>query len=133
MSTLLDDLLTRQSTVPAHACAPRWRPSASASMVRHSPQPDRRTEGRGRRTVRRRSPFPVRGQEAAGHSAPGFKAVTAVRGKVIAFWKSMSLPYPEPGIRLIRQDRIDEFAAQDAEFQEELAEAVAISTAITAI
>ena len=37
----------------------------------------------------------------------------------------MSLPYPEPGIRLIRQDRIDEFAAKMREFQEELAEAVA--------
>jgi hypothetical protein len=35
----------------------------------------------------------------------------------------MSLPYPEPGIRLIRQDRIDEFTAQVREFQEELAEA----------
>ena len=36
----------------------------------------------------------------------------------------MSLPYPEPGIRLIRQDRIDGFAAKMREFQEELAEAV---------
>jgi hypothetical protein len=57
-------------------------------------------------------------------SHPAYKAVTAVRGKVIAYWKSMSLPYPEPGIRLIRQDRIDEFAAKMREFQEELAEAV---------
>jgi hypothetical protein len=43
---------------------------------------------------------------------------------VISFWKSMSLPYPEPGIRLIRQDKVDDFAAKMAEFQEELAEAV---------
>jgi hypothetical protein len=50
--------------------------------------------------------------------------VTAVRGKVIAYWKSLSLPYPEPGLRLIRQDRIDEFAAKMREFQEELSEAV---------
>lgn len=57
-------------------------------------------------------------------SHPTFKAVTAIRGKVIAFTKSMSLPYPEPGIRLIRQDKIDEFAAKMREFQEELAEAV---------
>jgi len=55
---------------------------------------------------------------------PAYKAVTAVRGKVISFWKAMSLPYPEPGIRLIRQDKIDEFAAKMREFQEELAEAV---------
>ena len=36
----------------------------------------------------------------------------------------MSLPYPEPSIRLIRQDRIDDFAAKMREFQEEQAEAV---------
>ncbi len=32
-------------------------------------------------------------------SHPAYKAVTAVRGKMIAYWKSMSLPYPEPGTR----------------------------------
>ena len=57
-------------------------------------------------------------------SHPAFKAVSAVKNKVVSFWKSMRLPYPEPGIRLIRQDRIDEFTAKMAEFQEELAEAV---------
>ena len=58
-------------------------------------------------------------------SHPAFKTVSAVKNKVVSFWKSMSLPYPEPGIRLIRQDRIDEFTAKMAEFQEELAETVA--------
>jgi hypothetical protein len=57
-------------------------------------------------------------------SHPAFKAVTAVRGKVIGYWKSMSLPFPEPGIRLIRQDRVEDFAAKMREFQQELAEAV---------
>jgi hypothetical protein len=57
-------------------------------------------------------------------SHPAFKAVTAVRGKVISYWRSLSLPYPEPGIRLIRQDRVEDFAAKMQEFQEELAEAV---------
>src|SRR4051812_43274489 len=32
------------------------------------------------------------------HSA--FKAVTAIRGKIAVTWKSMSLPFPEPGVRL---------------------------------
>jgi hypothetical protein len=56
------------------------------------------------------------------HSA--FKAVTAVKGKVQAYWKSMSLPYPEPGVRLIKQEKIEEFDCKMHEFQEELAEAV---------
>ena len=64
------------------------------------------------------------GKKLLDTTHPAFKAVTAVRGKVHAYWKSMSLPYPESGIRLIRQDRIEEFATKIQEFQEELAEAV---------
>jgi hypothetical protein len=33
--------------------------------------------------------------------------VTGVRGRILGLWKAESLPYPEPGVRLIRQDRID--------------------------
>jgi len=50
------------------------------------------------------------------------KAVTAVRGRIVALWRAMSLPYPEPGVRLIRQERIEQF---DGKMQELLAEAVA--------
>lgn len=57
------------------------------------------------------------------HSA--YKAVTAVRGKVISYWRSLTLPYPEPGLRLIRQDQIEEFNHQMVEFKQELDEAVA--------
>ena len=64
------------------------------------------------------------GKKLLDTTHPAYKAVTAVRGKVIAYWKSMSLPYPEPGIRLIKQDRIEEFASKMREFQDELAEAV---------
>jgi len=65
------------------------------------------------------------GKKLLDISHPAFKAVTAVRGKVNAYWKSLSLPFPEPGIRLIRQDRVEDFAAKMQEFQEELAEAAA--------
>src|SRR5882757_643985 len=46
-----------------------------------------------------------------------FRAVTAVRGKIDAYWKGISLPFPEPGVRLIRQDRVDEFAATLADYK----------------
>lgn len=58
-----------------------------------------------------------------GH--PAFKAVTAIRYQAIQYWRSMSLPYPEPGVRLIRQDKIDEFHHRMNTFRAELAEAVA--------
>ena len=44
---------------------------------------------------------------------PAFRAVTAVRGKIDAYWKGLSLPFPEPGVRLIKQDSVEEFAAPD--------------------
>lgn len=56
---------------------------------------------------------------------PASRAVTAVRGQIGSFWKATSLPYPEPGIRLIRQDRAEEFAGQMADFRVELDDAVA--------
>src|SRR4051794_41239792 len=45
-----------------------------------------------------------------GHSA--YRAVTAIRGKADAYWKGLSLPFPEPGVRLIRHDAGESFAAQ---------------------
>jgi hypothetical protein len=57
-------------------------------------------------------------------SHPLFQAVTSVRSRTIAYWKGISLPYPEPGIRLVRQDDIGNFSAQLNTFQAELAEAV---------
>ena len=64
------------------------------------------------------------GKKLLDTNHPAYKAVTAVRGKVVAYWKALSLPYPEPGIRLIRQDRLEDFAAKMQEFQQDLAEAV---------
>ncbi len=53
-----------------------------------------------------------------------FKDVTAIRGKVLAFWRSLTLPYPEPSIRLIRQHQIDHFNQQMLEHRAELDAAV---------
>lgn len=56
---------------------------------------------------------------------PSYKTVTAVRGKVLAFWRACSLPYPEPGVRLIKQDQIEPFNQQMLEYRDELNQAVA--------
>ena len=64
------------------------------------------------------------GKKLIDTTHPAFKAVTAVKNRIGQLWKSMSLPYPEPGIRLIRQDRIEAFDAQMHQFREELQEAV---------
>jgi len=56
---------------------------------------------------------------------PAYKEVTAVRGRVLAFWKGCTLPYPDPGVRLIKQDQIERFNEQMEEFRSQLDEAVA--------
>jgi hypothetical protein len=55
---------------------------------------------------------------------PAYKAVTAVRGKVLSYWRDLTLPYPEPGIRLVKQDQIEPFHQQIADFRGHLDEAV---------
>ncbi len=56
---------------------------------------------------------------------PAFKEVTAVRGRIVNFWKGLSLPYPEPGIRLIRQDDIGGFNLQLTTLKADLEDTVA--------
>src|SRR4051794_15605931 len=53
-----------------------------------------------------------------------YKEVTCVRGKVCAHWKSLTLPFPEPGIRLIRQHEVEGFNQQMASYKVELESAV---------
>jgi hypothetical protein len=55
---------------------------------------------------------------------PAFKAVTSVRSQIVSLWKATSLPFPEPGIRLIRQDQIETFDARLTELRQELHDAV---------
>jgi len=56
---------------------------------------------------------------------PAFKTVTTVRGRAISLWKGLSLPYPEPGIRLIRQNDVPVLDVQMTTLRAELSEAVA--------
>lgn len=56
---------------------------------------------------------------------PAFRAVTAVRGRFEAYWRGCSLPFPEPGVRLIRQDAVESFDRAMADYRSELADAAA--------
>ncbi len=64
------------------------------------------------------------GKKLLDTSHPSFKAVTAIKGRAVSYWKGVSLPYPESGIRLIRRDTINAFDNQITLFQGELEEAV---------
>ena len=54
-----------------------------------------------------------------------FRAVTAIRTKATDYWKGLSLPFPEAGIRLIKLESVEEFDRQMADYKAELDDAVA--------
>ena len=53
-----------------------------------------------------------------------FQQVTAIRSQIISYWKGLSLPYPDAGVRLIRQDDVARFNDRMTVFRTELAAAV---------
>jgi len=57
-------------------------------------------------------------------SHPAFRAVTAVRSRIVHYWRSRSVPFPEPGIRLIRRDGVHAFSVQMTALQAEMSTAV---------
>jgi hypothetical protein len=54
-----------------------------------------------------------------------FRAVTKVKGEATKYWKDQTLPYPEPGMRLIRQSDVADFGRRVDRFKDELSFAVA--------
>jgi hypothetical protein len=126
MSTsLFDEPTVRPSTSPAQ----RLRVSTAAVRLAISwlgvrktlttDQKNQAAEGFGAQ-----GNFLSAGKKLLDTTHPAFKAVTAVKNKSVNFWKSLSLPYTEPGIRLIRQDKIDMFDTQMRSFQDDLDGAV---------
>src|SRR6185436_14256602 len=57
-------------------------------------------------------------------SHPAFKTVSSLKSRIVSYWRCMSLPYPEAGIRLIRQDDIGTFQVQMTSLRSDLEEAV---------
>lgn len=57
-----------------------------------------------------------------GH--PAFRAVTAVRSQVVKYWKQTTLPYIEPGVRLLRRDDMQSFELCMNSLKSDLVDAV---------
>jgi len=55
---------------------------------------------------------------------PAWKELTSIKGRILAYWRAMSLPYPEAGIRLIPQQSVSELDTRLRRMREELQEAV---------
>jgi hypothetical protein len=125
MSTLLDEPTLQPSTSPSQ----RLRMSFAAVRIAFTWLGTRKTltteqKAQAADTFGAEGQFLSAGKKLLDTKHPAFKAVTGVRSRIISLWKGMSLPYPEPGVRLIRQDQIDVFTEQLANLKEELDEAV---------
>jgi len=57
-------------------------------------------------------------------SHPAFRAVSAVKSETVAFWREHSLPYVEPGVRLVRRQDVDVMENHLRQAQVELGQAV---------
>jgi len=56
---------------------------------------------------------------------PAYKAVTAIKHQASAYWRGMTLPYPQEGVRLIRQADVEAFETKMREFKDQLSAAAA--------
>ena len=125
MSTLLDETTVSPSTSPSQ----RLRTSFAAVRIAFTWLGTRKTltteqKAQAADTFGAEGEFLSAGKKLLDTKHPAFKAVTGVRSRIVSLWKGMSLPYPEPGVRLIRQDQIDTFTEQLTNLKEELDEAV---------
>lgn len=59
-----------------------------------------------------------------------FRRLTSLRHRIGQFWRSLTLPYTEPGVRLIRQADIEAFVHTMEGFREELVQAEADLNAV---
>jgi len=53
-----------------------------------------------------------------------YRALTSIKSQINRHWRDSSLPYPESGIRLVRNDAVDEFNLSLTSFREQLKAAV---------
>ena len=126
MTTLLDEPATTATTTPAQ----RLRTSMAAARLSFNWMGVRKSLSTNQRDQAADSfgaegKYLSAGKKLLDTSHPAFKAVTSIKSRTVSYWKGISLPFPEPGVRLIRQDDITDFDNHIAAFREELDEAVA--------
>ncbi len=56
---------------------------------------------------------------------PAYKEVNSVKSRINSYWRGETLPFPQAGLRLIRQDNVEGFNDRLEQFRFELDEAVA--------
>jgi len=131
MTTLLDETTQNDQAVrPSTSPSQRLRTTTAAARVslrwlgvRKTLTSEQKTQAAD--TFGAEGAFLSAGKKLLDTRHPAFKAVTGVKNSAVSYWKCETLPYPEPGIRLIQQQRIEAFDQRMNGFRDDLAEAVA--------
>lgn len=129
MSTLLDEPQSLATTQQTTTAAQRLRTTTTAVRIRFTWLGTRKSLSADQKSQAAQT-FGAEGEDISAAKKlldtkhPAFKDVTGVRGRILSYFKGLTLPYPEPGIRLIRQNRVESFNDHMTEFQQELEEAV---------
>src|SRR4051794_15665647 len=113
MTTLLDRTETRPTTESTTTPAQRLRTTMAACRVRFTWFGVQKSLTAAQKTQAAEAfdaegPFLSATKKLIDTRHTAFRAVTAVRTKATDYWRGLSLPFPEPGVRLIRQGKVDE-------------------------
>lgn len=127
MSTLVDNSPSPASTnaVPGdrlRASMAAMRLSFTWFGVRKSLTPEQRAEAA--EAFGAEGDVLSAGKRLINTKHPKYKAVTSVRSRAVGLWKSLSLPFPEPGIRLVKRDEIETIHVWMTSLKQELDESV---------
>jgi hypothetical protein len=132
MTSLLDHLDTRPSSGGSATRTPaeRLRTTMAACRLQYTWFGTRKTltpeqRARAADTFDADAPFLSAAKKLVETKHPAFRAVTAIRTKITETWRSLSLPFPEPGVRLIPLEQVEAFDRQMADFKADLDDAVA--------
>jgi len=63
------------------------------------------------------------GKKLINTQHPKFKVVSSIKSRAVSYFKGMSLPYPEPGLRLIKQADLGTMTLQLTTFKQDLDDA----------
>jgi hypothetical protein len=124
MSELLDSPFSTRGD-PAESLRTRtaaMRLSFAWFGVRKTLSPEQKAEAA--ETFGAESPFLSAAKRLLDTRDPAFRAVGSVKNQAVAYFKGSSLPYPEPGIRLVRQRDLSAIDERMQELRSELAQAV---------
>jgi hypothetical protein len=125
MSTVLDEPTVRRSTAPAERLCSTMaaaRVSTTWFGVRKTLSVEQKQQAAD--AFGAEGDFLSAGKKLLDTRHQAFKAVTSVRNRAISYWKGISLPFPESGIRLIKHDDIAAFDVHLTSVRAELNEAV---------